>query len=183
MPIRMTIAALFIAAILAACGSAEESPPGTTLSPQNEVGADGQGGWWLYEGPDYQLVEGGPTPADISQSTGSLWRLEYSNSTSTIQLAADRANSLFAQLSAGSPQIGTATVDGIEAVLRQHPGSPDDGIPPSVGAEWIDGDVFVSFSGGGLTEGQMRGLLSHVRRVTHSEWEAAVESAAESDGA
>lgn len=173
---------LLATVVLAACGGAEETPPDTTLSAPNQVGDDQQGGWWVYEGPDYELVGGGATPDDIAGSTGSLWRLEYSNSRQTIQLTADRADSLFSQLSAGSPQIGTATVDGVEAVLRQHPGSSEDGIPPSVGAEWIDGEVFVSLSGGGLTEEQLRELLGHVRRVPRTEWEAAVEPVADQGG-
>lgn len=181
-PMRMATLVLLAAASLAACGSAEETPPATTLSGPHEVGEDEQGGWWLYEGPDYELVDGGATPDDISGSTGSLWRLGYSNSTTTIQLAGDRADSLFAQLSGGSPQIGTATVDGVEAILRQHPGSPDDGIPPSVGAEWIDGDVFVSLSGGGLTEEQLRGLLNDITRVSRAEWETAVQPVADQGG-
>lgn len=171
--IPLALAILLVTLLLAACGGDDAPREGAATTDDTAAAAD-QGGWWVYEGPDFTLASGGLTPSDISNSTGSLWRLEYTTASQTIQLTADRADSLFAELSEASPAVGTATVDGLEATLRQHPGSPENGIPPSVGAEWVDGNFFLSFGGPGLTEEELRGHLSHVRRVTRAEWEAAV---------
>ena len=99
--------------------------------------------------------------------------LEYSNGPQNIRLVADRAGGLFSQLSEASPALSTTTIDGdVEVTLRQHPGRPEEGIAPSVGAEWEDNGVFVSFGGPGLDEATLRDHLSRVRRATRSEWQA-----------
>lgn len=154
------------------CG--ERKPVDHPAGPPSAAGGGSGESWWLLDAPSFALVGGGPTPAEISTSTGSLWRLEYSDSRLTVQLVADRAGGLFSQLSAASPEVGKVTLDGdVEATLRQHPGRPQEGIAPSVGAEWTDNDVFVSFGGAGLSEEQLRKLLAQVRRVTKQEWETA----------
>jgi hypothetical protein len=55
--------------------------------------------------------------------------------------------------------------------VRQTGSGPD--IAPSVGAEWIDGDLFLVFGGGALSETELRVLLADVRRVTREDWDAA----------
>jgi hypothetical protein len=42
-----------------------------------------------------------------------------------------------------------------------------------VGAERIDGDLFLVFGGGALSETELRVLLADVRRVTREDWDAA----------
>ena len=161
-----------VGALLSACGDRE--PVDHPAAPPDAAGeGDGQS-WWLLESPGFELVSGGATPEEISKTTGSLWMLEYSDGALTIRLVADRAGGLFSQLSAASPEIGRTTIDGdVEVILRQHPGRPEEGIAPSVGAEWTDDEVFVSFGGAGLTEPALRDHLSRLRRVTREEWEAA----------
>ncbi|HUR48480.1 MAG TPA: hypothetical protein VMY88_02975 [Acidimicrobiales bacterium] len=141
--------------------------------PPSAAGEGGGESWWLLQAPGYVPVGGGPTPEEISNTTGSLWMIEYSDTHQTVRLVADRAGGLFSQLSAASPEIGKVTVDGVEATLRQHPGRPEEGIAPSVGAEWTDNGVFVSFGGAGLSEEGLRALLAQVHRVTSAEWEKA----------
>lgn len=142
-----------------------------TAPPSATGGGNGEA-WWLLESPEFALVAGGLTPPDLSSSTGSLWRLEYSDSRQTVQLVADKGGGLFSELAAASPEVGTMTIDGVEVTLRQHPGRPQEGIAPSVGADWVDGDVFLSFGGAGLAEDGLRALLSQVRRSTPAEWSA-----------
>ena len=170
--IRFTLATLTLLLLVAACGG---RGPVDHPAAEGDAPTGGEPGWWLFEDPAYRLVGGGVTPADIGGSTGSLWRLEYSNGPRTIQLVADQAGGLFAELSAGSPEIGSTTVQGVTATLRQHPGRPQDGIAPSVGAEWTDGEVFISFGGPGLTEAETRDALTKIRRVTQAEWAEAAK--------
>lgn len=155
-----------------ACGDRE--PVDHPAAPPDAAGEGDGESWWLLESPGYELVGGGATPEEISNTTGSLWMLDYSNGPLNLRLVADRAGGLFSQLSAASPEVGAATIDGdVEATLRQHPGRPEEGIAPSVGAEWTDDGVFVSFGGPGLDEPALREHLSRLRRVTQEEWEAA----------
>ena len=165
------ILALLAAVALAGCGS--DAPRDHPVGEDRGL-ASQQGSWWLFESPGFELVDGGLTPSDVAGSTGSLWMLEYSNGTQTIQLVADQAGGLLAGLATASPAVGEATVDGVAATLRQHPGRPEEGVPPSIGADWTDRGVFVSFGGPGLSEADLRGHLSRVHRATRSEWEAAV---------
>ena len=161
------LVALGLLLVLASCGGRE---PVDHPASEQDAPTGGEVGWWLFEDPAFQLTGGGVTPPDIGGSTGSLWRLEYSNGPRNVQLVADQAGGLFAELSAGSPEIGSTTVEGLTITLRQHPGRPEDGIAPSVGAEWTDGEVFISFGGPGLTEAELRDYLTKIRRVTQAEW-------------
>ena len=127
------------------------------------------------DAPGYELVAGGTTAEEISNTTGSLWMLEYSNGPQNVRLVADRAGGLFSQLSVASPELGKARIEGdVEVTIRQHPGQPEEGIAPSAGAEWTENEVFVSVGGPGLTEAVLRELLAQIRRVSREEWEAAV---------
>ena len=166
------VAALCIAALLTACG--EREPRNHPAAPPNAAGEGDGESWWLLDAPGFAPVSGGATPEEISNTTGSLWLLEYSNGPQNLRLVADRAGGLFSQLSQASPELGTTTIDGdIEVTLRQHPGRPEEGIAPSVGAEWTDNEVFISFGGPGLTEPEVRDHLTRLRRVTREEWQAA----------
>jgi len=168
--IRIALA-LLLTVGLAGCGDRE---PVDHPAPPPSAAGEGDGeSWWLLESPQFALVGGGATPAEVSSSTGSLWVLEYSDTQTTVRLVADRAGGLFSQLSAASPEVGRITIEDVEVILRQHPGRPEEGIAPSVGAEWTDDEVFVSFGGGGLSDTALRELLGQVRRVTRAEWEAA----------
>lgn len=166
------VAALFVGALLSACG--EREPRDHPAAPPNAAGEGDGESWWLLDSPGYELVSGGATPEEISNTTGSLWMLEYSNGSQSVRLVADRAGGLFSQLSEASPEVGSTTIDGdVDVTLRQHPGRPEEGIAPSIGAEWTDNGVFVSFGGPGLDEPGLRDHLSRLRRVTPDEWEAA----------
>lgn len=167
------VAVLCVGALLSACGDRE--PVDHPAAPPSAAGQGSGESWWLLDSAEFKLVTGELTPEELANTTGSLWMLEYSNSTQSLRLVADRAGGLFSQLAAASPEVGRATIDGgVEAVLRQHPGRPEEGIAPSVGAEWTDNDVFVTFGGSGLTEPALRQLLSGIRRATRTEWDAAV---------
>lgn len=168
--IRLALA-LFLALALGACG--EREPVDHPAAPPSAAGEGDGESWWLLDAAGYEPVSGGATPEEISNTTGSLWMLEYSNTELSVRLVADRAGGLFSQLSAASPEVGRVDLDGVEAILRQHPGRPEEGIAPSVGAEWTDNGVFVSFGGAGLPEETLRELLGNLRRVTKAEWEAA----------
>lgn len=169
--------ALSLCFALVACGDRE--PVDHPAAPPDAAGQGDGESWWLLEAPGFELVAGEATPAEISASTGSLWMLEYSGpGGQSIRLVADRAGGLFSQLSTASPELGrVALQEGVEATLRQHPGRPEEGIAPSVGAEWVDDDVFVSFGGPGLTEEVLRALLGQVRRATKAEWDALAATA------
>lgn len=164
--------ALSLCIALIACG--ERAPVDHPAPPPSAAGEGIGESWWLLEAPGYVAVSGEATPEEISDTTGSLWMLEYAKESQSVRLVADRAGGLFSQLSGASPEVGKFDLDGVAATLRQHPGRPEEGIAPSVGAEWIDNGVFVSFGGPGLTEEALRELLLQVRRVTRQEWEAAV---------
>lgn len=169
---RIRIAlALVLTVALSACG--DRKPVDHPAPPPSAAGEGSGESWWLLEAPGYTAVNGGATPAEISNTTGSLWMLEYSKGDQSVRLVADRAGGLFSQLSAASPEIGKVDLDGIEATLRQHPGRPEEDIAPSVGAEWTDNGVFVSFGGPGLSDDALRELLGQIRRVSKPEWEAA----------
>lgn len=99
--------------------------------------------------------------------------LEYAGPTTTVRLVADQEGGLFSKLSAASPEVGRATVDGVPVILRQHPGRPEENVAPSVGAEWTANGVFVSFGGPGLTDADLRDLLGDVERVTRAKWQEA----------
>ncbi len=170
------VAALCVGAFLSGCGDRE--PVDHPAAPASAAGEGSGESWWLLESPGYSLASGELTPEELSNTTGSLWMLEYSNGSQTLRLVADRAGGLFSQLSAASPELGRTTLDGeVEVILRQHPGRPEDGIAPSVGAEWTDNGVFVTFGGPGLTEPSLRDLLAQVRRATRAKWEAVVATA------
>lgn len=139
--------------------------------PEEEAAAAEGGAWFVLDRPDFRLVNGGLTPEEIAGQTGSLWMLEYTGPTHTVRLVADQEGGLFSELSAASPEVGKATVDGVEATLRQHPGRPEENVAPSVGAEWRVNGVFVSFGGAGLSEADLRDLLGNVQRVTRAKWE------------
>lgn len=161
---------MLVAVALGACG--DRKPVDHPAPPPSAAGEGDGESWWLLEAPGYTAAGGGATPEEISNTTGSLWMLEYSAAGESVRLVADRAGGLFSKLSAASPEVGKFDLDGVEATLRQHPGRPEEGIGPSVGAEWTDDGVFVSFGGPGLSDESLRGLLGQVRRVTREEWEA-----------
>jgi hypothetical protein len=134
-------------------------------------------GWWLLEAPDFGVTDGGPADEGIVESTGQRWLLEYSNGVQTLQLSAWELGSDFISAVQQDPKVGSAELDGFKATLRQAPGLPSDGIAPSVGAEWIDGEVLVVLGGGALSEAELRAFLSNVRRVDRADWDAAVAGA------
>jgi hypothetical protein len=131
------------------------------------------GGWWLLDSSEFTLVGGGLADEAIAESTGQRWVLEYSNGVKTLELQAWDSGSNFVSLVQQDPEVGSAQVAGFDAILRQGPGIPSKDIAPSVGAEWTDGDVFVVFGGGALSETEIRGLLGDLRRVSEDEWEIA----------
>ncbi|HWC11621.1 MAG TPA: hypothetical protein VG455_10390 [Acidimicrobiales bacterium] len=128
------------------------------------------------ETSDFTLVDGGLVDPTIADSTGHLWTLEYSNGRQMVQLRASEATSDFVKIVRRAPEVGPAKIAGIAVTLRRGEGEPSDNIPPSVGAEWMDGDVFMTFGGGALTEVTVRKLLPDLRRVSRTEWEAAVSA-------
>jgi hypothetical protein len=176
----LVLAGLMLA--LTSCG--DRAPVDHPVGPPSAAGEGDGESWWLLEAPGFVPVSGGATPEEISNTTGSLWMLEYAKADQSVRLVADRAGGLFSQLSAASPEVGTFDLEGVQATLRQHPGRPEEGIAPSVGAEWTDNGVFVSFGGPGITQEALHELLAQVRRVTRAEWDevaAAIPPPPESD--
>lgn len=161
---------ILLTALLVSCGEGDVAVQG---DEDVEV-LDGT--WWLLEAAGFTLSDGGPVDRAIANSTGHLWTLEYSNSRQTLQLAAHRANSSFVEMMRRNPEVGSATLGEFAVTLRHGPGVPDDDIPPSVGAEWMVGDVFITFGGGGLTEADVRQHLSNLCQVSRVEWDTAVRS-------
>lgn len=152
--------------LLASCGNDDDG--GTT-----ETATSADGGWWLLDAPEFNLVDGGLADAAIAESTGQRWVLEYSNGLKTLQLQGWDSESEFVSLAQEDLEVGSDHIAGFDAVLRQGPGIPSKDIAPSVGAMWTDGDVFIVFGGGALTEKELRGFLGDLRRVSRDDWEAA----------
>jgi hypothetical protein len=152
--------------LLASCGDDEEAGTGETSASAN-------GGWWLLDAPEFSLAAGGLADEAIAESTGQRWILEYSNGVRTFQLSAWDSGSDFVVEVQQDPEVGSTELDGFKVTLRQASGMPSKDIAPSVGAEWIDGDLFLVFGGGALSETELRVLLADVRRVTREDWDAA----------
>jgi hypothetical protein len=161
---------LACALLVASCGGDDEGGAGKRT-------ASAHAGWWLLEAPDFTLTGGGPADEAIAESTGQRWLLEYSNGVQTLQLSAWDLDSDFMSGVQQDPKVGSAELDGFEATLRQAPGLPSDDIAPSVGAEWVDGEVLVVLGGGALSEAELRAFLSNVRGVDRADWGAAVAGA------
>ena len=160
---------LLLTLLLVACGEGDVAVRG------DEDVEVLDGAWWLLEAAGFSLSDGGLVDQAIADSTGHLWRLEYTDSRQTLQLAAHRADSGIVEMTQRHPEVGSATLGELAVTLRRGPGVPDDDIPPSVGAEWMVGDVFLTFGGGNLTEADLRQHLSGLRQVPRAEWDAAVQ--------
>jgi hypothetical protein len=162
----LKVVLLICALLLASCGDDEEGVTG-------EEAASADGGWWLLDASEFSVVDGGLADEAIADATGQRWTLEYSNGVQTLQLSAWDSGSDFVSLVQQDPEVGSAQIAGFNATLRQAPGVPSKDIAPSVGAEWTDGDVFVAFGGGALSESELRGFLGDLRRVSRDDWETA----------
>jgi hypothetical protein len=169
--LRAGLKAVLIISVLM-LGSCRDDDDGGT----RETATSADGGWWLLDAPEFSLVDGGLADAAIAESTGQRWILEYSNGVKTLQLQGWDSESNFVSLAQHEPEVGSEQIAGFDAVLRQGPGVPSKDIAPSVGAMWTDGDVFVVFGGGALTEKELRGFLDGLRRVSRDDWEAAAAS-------
>lgn len=165
------LVALGLLLALVSCGGS--GPVDHPAASEEEAAASEGESWWVLDRSDYRLVAGGVTPPEVAGQTGSLWMLEYAGPTHTVRLVADQDGGLFSELSAASPEVGKAAVDGVPVILREHPGRPAENVAPSVGAEWTVNGVFVSFGGQGLPEAELRDLLGDVQRVTRAKWEEA----------
>lgn len=176
--LRLIFSTLMLATVLAACGGSATAPSNDELTSEANGRAGSDDAWWFYERPNFFLADGGFTPEEVGSSTGFLWSLEYAGERTTLGITA-RDREWPPIVTSREEHVGSATVDGFDATLWRHQGYSDDEIPPSVGAKWKDGDVFMSFGGAALTEVELREHLRYVRRVTREEWQAAVEAVQE----
>ncbi len=166
----LLVCSVAVALMLLACGNE------SVVEPRNEAADSSSGGWWILDAEGFTLLDGGLTTRDIAESTGHLWTLEYSNGANTLQLSAWKADSQFVQMVDQYQPVGVSQIARFNVTLRRSAGEPSDDIPPSVMAVWPDGDRFVAFGGAALSEEQVRSFLQRLRRVTHDEWNSAVEA-------
>lgn len=166
-PVRILAMVVLALPALMSCGSDDAAGGGP--------GVAGSGGWWILDAEGFILLDGGRTSDDVTDSTGHLWTLEYSDGPSTLQLSAWSEDSRFADSVDEYPVVGVAEVDGFDVTLRQSPSDPSGDISSSVVAVWADGDRLVGFGGAALSEEEVRSYLKDLRRVSRSEWNAALD--------
>jgi hypothetical protein len=149
---------LLISLFAVACGQSEptgDSAPGA-----------GKEAWWVLRAPDFRLVAGGRHPTDRG------WSLEYSNGPTTLQITAFEQQIAPTDRILGDTQVvGQATAEGFELTLRRSTGIPEDGIPPSLSAEWTDQGVLMLF-GSTKDEAALRSRIAQLSKVDRTRWDA-----------